>query len=178
MASEARRVHPFDVRVKYFVLLFNEIKVKVLTSLYMPLYRAIKRSLCTWWLHYRKLQVMFKMSLAILQTFIDTRLTLTPSVMPNSNYVSTLSDWDWNIFAYFLYSSNHVNRDFLITLYKVVGHSFCTGVVGGGKVITNSEWIKCRRMQSWPIWRSEGSWLECCRKICAETEMLNWYIRQ
>jgi hypothetical protein len=29
---------------------------------------------------------------AFLQTFIDTGLTLTPSVIPNSNYVSTVSD--------------------------------------------------------------------------------------
>jgi len=35
-------------------------------------YRVIKTSLCTWWLQYRKLQVMFKVSTASLQTFIDT----------------------------------------------------------------------------------------------------------
>jgi hypothetical protein len=47
------------------------------------MYRVIKKSLCTWWLQYRKLQVMFKVSPTSLQTFIDTRLTLTPSVIPN-----------------------------------------------------------------------------------------------
>jgi hypothetical protein len=36
------------------------------------LYRVIKKSLCTWWLQYRKLQVMFKVSPANLQTFTDT----------------------------------------------------------------------------------------------------------
>jgi hypothetical protein len=36
------------------------------------MYRVIKTSLCTWWLQYRKLQVMFKVSPASLQTFIDT----------------------------------------------------------------------------------------------------------
>jgi hypothetical protein len=36
------------------------------------IYRVIKKSLCTWWLQYRKLQVMFKVSPASLQTFIDT----------------------------------------------------------------------------------------------------------
>ena len=36
-----------------------------------PLYRVIKKSLCTWWLQYRKLQVMFKGSSASLQTFIN-----------------------------------------------------------------------------------------------------------
>jgi hypothetical protein len=35
-------------------------------------YRVIKKSLCTWWLHYIKLQVTLKMSPASLQTFIDT----------------------------------------------------------------------------------------------------------
>jgi hypothetical protein len=34
--------------------------------------RVIKKSLCTWWLQNRKLQVMFKVSPASLQTFIDT----------------------------------------------------------------------------------------------------------
>jgi hypothetical protein len=66
-------------------------------------YRVIKKSLCTWWLQYIKLQAMFKVSPASLQTFIDTpncvlkdrvqyRLTLTPSVTPNSNYVIMVSD--------------------------------------------------------------------------------------
>jgi hypothetical protein len=116
-------------------------------------YRVIKKSLCTWWLQYSKLQVMFKVSPASLQTFIDmpncgfedrvqystvhipnvfcdghlkiincvgivriqllphylaqsdclaanrqdqedTRLTLTPSVIPNSDYVIMVSDWN------------------------------------------------------------------------------------
>jgi hypothetical protein len=35
---------------------------------------------------------MFKAYSASLQTFIDTRLTLTPSVIPNSNYVIMVSD--------------------------------------------------------------------------------------
>jgi hypothetical protein len=37
----------------------------------VQLYRVIKKSVCTWWLQYRKLQVMFKESPASLQTFID-----------------------------------------------------------------------------------------------------------
>jgi len=42
----------------------------------------------------QKLQVMFRVSPASLQTFIDrdTRLTLTPSVIPNSNYVIMVGD--------------------------------------------------------------------------------------
>jgi hypothetical protein len=53
--------------------------------------------------HYNTLQVMLKVSPASLQTFIDTpncvledrvqyRLTLTPSLIPNSNYVITVND--------------------------------------------------------------------------------------
>jgi hypothetical protein len=61
----------------------------------MSLYRVIKKFLCTWLLQYRKLQVMFKMSPASLQTFIDTRPTLTPSDTPNSNYVITVRDWNF-----------------------------------------------------------------------------------
>jgi hypothetical protein len=58
------------------------------------IYRVIKKFLCTWRLKYSKLQVMFKVSPASLQTFIDTRLTLMPSVTPNSNYVIMLSEWN------------------------------------------------------------------------------------
>jgi hypothetical protein len=36
------------------------------------IYRVIKKSLCTWWLQYRKLQVMFRVSPTNLQTFTDT----------------------------------------------------------------------------------------------------------
>ena len=39
---------------------------------YDDLYRVIKKSLCTWWLQYRKLQVMSKVFPASLQTSIDT----------------------------------------------------------------------------------------------------------
>jgi hypothetical protein len=61
------------------------------------LYRVIKKSLCTWWLQYRKLQVLFKLSPISLQTFINTRLTL--SIIPYSNYIIVASDW--NNLAYF-----------------------------------------------------------------------------
>jgi hypothetical protein len=45
-------------------------------------------------LQYRTLQVKFKMSAADRQGQADTRLTLTPSVIPNSNYVIMVSDWN------------------------------------------------------------------------------------
>jgi hypothetical protein len=75
-------------------------------------------SLCTWRLQYRKLQVMFNLSPASLQTFIDTRLTLMPSAIRNSNYVIMASDLNClKYFSWFLYCNHQVHRDFLITLY-------------------------------------------------------------
>jgi hypothetical protein len=62
-------------------------------------YRVIKKSVCAWWLQYGKLQVMFILSPASLQGQGDTRLTLTPSVIPASNYVIMVSDW--NCLKYF-----------------------------------------------------------------------------
>ena len=50
----------------------------------------------------------------------DTRLTLMPSAIPNSNYVIMVGDWNclkYCIFACFLYCNRQVHRDFLITLY-------------------------------------------------------------
>jgi hypothetical protein len=71
-----------------------------------------QKSLCTWLLQYRKLQVTFSVSPASLQTFIgmpsclaadrqgqgDTWLKLTPSVIRNSNYVMVC---DWNCIKFF-----------------------------------------------------------------------------
>jgi hypothetical protein len=51
---------------------------------------------------------------------VDTRLTLTPSFIPNSNYVIMVGDWKclkYCIFACFLYRNGHVHRDFLITQF-------------------------------------------------------------
>jgi hypothetical protein len=48
----------------------------------------------------------------------DTRLTLTPSVIPNSNYVIMVSDWNClKYFFLFFYCNLQVHRDLLITLY-------------------------------------------------------------
>jgi hypothetical protein len=53
--------------------------------------RVIKKSLCTWWLQYGKLQS--DCLAADRQGQGDTRLTLRPSVIPNSNYVFMVCDW-------------------------------------------------------------------------------------
>jgi hypothetical protein len=51
---------------------------------------------------------------------IYCRLSLTPSVIPNSNYVIVASDWNGlKHFCLFLYCNHQVHRDFLITLYNV-----------------------------------------------------------
>jgi hypothetical protein len=55
----------------------------------------------------------------------DTRLTLTPSVIPNSNYVIMVSDWNClKYFCVFVYCNRQVPRDLLITLYNTA-HAHC-----------------------------------------------------
>jgi hypothetical protein len=65
------------------------------------IYRVIKRSRCTWRLQYRKLQVMSDCLAADRQGQGDTRLTLTPSVIPNSNYYYVTMVSDLNCLKYF-----------------------------------------------------------------------------
>jgi hypothetical protein len=56
---------------------------------------------------------------ASLQGRGDTRLTLTPSVIRNSNYVIVESDWNClKYFCVFQYCNHHVHRDFWVTLYN------------------------------------------------------------
>jgi hypothetical protein len=56
-----------------------------------------QKSLCTWWLQHRKLPVMFKVPPPVSRHLLirqgDTRLPLTPSFIPNSDYVIMVSDW-------------------------------------------------------------------------------------
>jgi hypothetical protein len=68
------------------------------------LYRVIKKSLCTWWLEHRNLQVMFKVSPANVQTFIvpqncvlEDRVQYSTVHIPNVIMVS-----DWNCLKYCL----------------------------------------------------------------------------
>jgi hypothetical protein len=72
---------------------------------------------------------MFKVSPASLQTFIDTRLTLTLSVIPNSNYVITVSNWNsLKYFCVVFFCNHQVPRDILITLY-ILRMSWCSRVL-------------------------------------------------
>jgi hypothetical protein len=107
------------------------------------IYRMVKKSLCTWWLQYRKLQVMFKVSPADRQGQGDTRLTLTPYVIPNSNYVIVVSDWNClKYFCVFFYCNHQVHRDFLITLYirrkiQITEHTYIESITN--KTINKNE---------------------------------------
>jgi hypothetical protein len=48
----------------------------------------------------------------------DTTLTLTPSVIPNSNYVIMVGDLNClKYFCVFLYCNHQVHTDFLVTLF-------------------------------------------------------------
>jgi hypothetical protein len=78
-----------------------------------------KSSLCTWWLQHRKLQIMFKVSPASLLSLIDTRLTLTPSIIPNSKRYHGKWLKLFKSFLRVLYCKHQVHRGLLITLYKV-----------------------------------------------------------
>jgi hypothetical protein len=88
-------------------------------------YRVITKSLRTWCLQYRKLQVMFKVSPASLQTFIDTpnsvledRVRYSTVHIPNIFYDGYLQliSCVWIV----LYHNLQVHRDFLITLYLTI----------------------------------------------------------
>jgi hypothetical protein len=67
------------------------------------LYRVTKYSRFTWWLQYTSFLpqyvVLSDCLTADCQGQGDSRLTLTPSVIPNSNYVNMISDW--NCLKYF-----------------------------------------------------------------------------
>jgi hypothetical protein len=84
-------------------------------------YRVIKKSLCTWWLQNTSILPHYLAESDCLaadrQGQGDTRLTLTPSVNPNSNYVNMLSVWNclkYFYLCYVLYSSDA--QRILITL--------------------------------------------------------------
>jgi hypothetical protein len=63
---------------------------------------------------------MFKVSPASLQYLLTTRPTLTPSIIPNYNYVIMVSDRNClKYICVFLYCNHLVHRDFLITLCHV-----------------------------------------------------------
>ena len=101
------------------------------TSLVMGKYRVIKKSV--------HLTITIQKVTSNVQSVPhqgqgDTRLTLMPSVIPNSNYIIMVGDWNclnYCIFACFLYCNRQVHRDFLITLYISVYSSvdFCKNKV-------------------------------------------------
>jgi hypothetical protein len=73
-------------------------------------YRVIKKSVCTWRLQYRKLQVMFKASPANLQIFIDTPNCVLEDRVQYTNNVIVVSDWNClKHFCVFLYCNHRVN---------------------------------------------------------------------
>jgi hypothetical protein len=62
----------------------------------------------------QKVTSNIQVSPASLQGQGDTTLTLTPSIIPNSNYVIIVSDWNClEYFLCFLYCNHQVHRDFL-----------------------------------------------------------------
>ena len=99
-------------------------------STYM--YRMIKKSPCTWWLQYRKLQVMFKVSPASLQTFVDTpNCVLEDRVQYSTVHLPNVFCLKYCTFACFFYCNRQVHWDFLITLYytKYTKHSIGNNII-------------------------------------------------
>jgi hypothetical protein len=85
------------------------------------IYRVIKKSLCTSWLQYRKLQVMFKVSPASLQTFID---------MPNCVLEDCVQ-----------YSTVHIQNVFCDGHLQIIS---CVGIVRIHRVrCTETSWSLC-----------------------------------
>jgi hypothetical protein len=80
-------------------------------------YRVIKKSLCTGRLQYGELQVMFKVSPASLQTFIDTPNCVLEARVQFSTVHIPNAFCDGHFFACFLYCNHQVHGEFLITLY-------------------------------------------------------------
>ena len=78
----------------------------------------IKKSLCTRWLQYRTLQVMFKVSPASLQTFIDTpNCVLEDRVQYSTVHIpNVFCDGHLQLISC-VGIVRQVHRDFLITLY-------------------------------------------------------------
>ena len=86
-------------------------------------YRVIKKSFCTYWLQYRKLQVIFKVSPASLQTFIDTPNCVLGFSIARSKITV------WNCLIYCIFAC------------------FCTVIVR----CTETFWSSCTRQYSFHI---------------------------
>jgi hypothetical protein len=95
-------------------------------------YRVIKTSLCTWWLQYRKLQVMLKVSPASLQTSINTsNCVLEHRVQYSTVHIPNVFCHGHLQIINCVYCNCQVHREFLITLYfcywprNVVCNQYC-----------------------------------------------------
>jgi len=95
----------------------------VFGNVWLLMYRVIKKSLCTRWLQCRKLQVVFKVSPASLQTFIDTLYcVLEDRVQYSTVHIpNVFCDGRLQLIScvrIVVYCNRQMHRDFLITLYK------------------------------------------------------------
>ena len=94
------------------------------------IYRVIKKSLGTWWLQYRNLQVMFKVSPISLQTIIDTpNCLLEDRVQYSTVHIpNVFCDGHLHLINCVGIVRIHwvqVHRDFLITRYFEAEVCFC-----------------------------------------------------
>jgi hypothetical protein len=122
--SYCRVLHLLSYSPREFRLILSH-PITIVIFLYRAswIYRVIKMSLCNWWLQNTSFLPHYLAQSDCLaadrQGQGDTRLTLTPSVIPNSNYVIMVSDRNClKYFCVFLYCNYQLRRDCLIILYK------------------------------------------------------------
>jgi hypothetical protein len=132
--------------------------------MYVLFIQEDQKSLCAWWLQYRKLQVMFKVSPASLQTFIDApncvledRVQYSTVHIPNLFCDGHLQIINCVGIVRIRWIFHQVHRDFLITLY--ITQSKISPSKGKGTPLLNS------KPQHKDVWESGGI-LPCVINIC------------
>jgi hypothetical protein len=119
MCAKQHRIHDSYKHFQVHITIYIYIYIHTYT------HRVIKKSLCTWWLQYRKLQVMFKVSHASLQAFIDVlNCVLEDRVQYSTIHIlNVFCDGHLQIINCVGIVQIHwvfVHRDFLITLYMYI----------------------------------------------------------
>jgi hypothetical protein len=116
----------------------NWLMVTTRGSKRIAMYRMIKKSACTWWLQYRKLQVMFKVPPASLQTFINC--VLEDCVQYSTVHIpNVFCDGHLQLTNCVLYCSRQVNRDLW---------SSCTVLC----IILSCVWLACVQLQELQVY--------------------------
>jgi hypothetical protein len=133
IAISPRRL-PLCLHISWHLISVYYFGVKCLVTLSITKFiQGDKTSLCTWWLQYRKLQVMFKLSPASLQTFIDT---------PNCVLEDRVQSSTVRIVQYSTVRIVNVFWDGhgkCLKMFRIFFHVFCTVIIR----CTETIWSPC-----------------------------------